>query len=87
MQANTFCTGPVECRIGQVDVPESLARPHPFVDVVSGPATELTLVTVLTMGREGESLPSVAGKRDGAAFAITVGTDQVTVRDGTLSVG
>jgi hypothetical protein len=86
MQAHAFSTSPAACRIGALDVPEELARQHPFVDVATGPTRDLTLVTVLSISREGTQPPPVDGRRDGSDFAISIGQERATVRDGVLTI-
>ena len=87
LKAQVFSHTPITCETGEMDILGDQASIHPFVDVRSEPTTDLTLVTVMTLAKDMDDLPTVEGGADGEGFTFTVGGKSVRVVGEDIRIG
>ena len=71
---------------GEPFVPEETAKLHPFVDVVTDPAEDILLVTVLSVGTSESTLPTIDTSFSNGSHTIRVGGQTVVASRGGLRV-
>jgi hypothetical protein len=87
MRGLVFSATPTATHADRLDIPEEIARRHPYVDVMSAPSRDLTMVTVLGLAPTEDALPQVSAQHAGHDFELNVGGTPVRYADGQLTVG
>jgi len=80
----TACTTQCTCRTGALNIPDEISQRHPFVDVETNASPDITLVTVMVIGRTLSGLPGARIEQDKAGFRISVAGEAISVKDGVL---
>ena len=87
LKAHVFANTPVASAAGRLDMLGDRASIHPFIDVTTGPTTDLTLVTVMALAKDEGNLPTVSGRGEGSVFRLEVGGETVHVDRDVIRLG